>query len=166
MKPAKWVVLFLVILSVISGYLMSKASLVGKAGMSLFYTEYNFLKVWWKGAGLIFIALIVLFIIHGRVQQRAARRKARSFHFIAVIFAVTGLYFTYNDFRHSLSHHLLGERFHLGVYLFWIGWIIISILHLLHLSNDKVEYIQVDKVTDKSERPEVRGDRKTEQHIH
>lgn len=146
MKPAKWVILFLAILSVVSGYLMSKASLVGRAGMSLFYTEYNFLKVWWKGGLLIFFALTALFIIHSLVQKRASSKGARNFHLIATVFAVTGLYFTYNDFRHTLSHHLLGERFHLGVYLFWIGWIIVSVLHLLKLNVDSSKHNEKGEV--------------------
>lgn len=142
MKPAKWIVLFLIIISVVSGYLMSKASLIGRAGISLFYTEYNFLKVWWKGALLIFLVLIALFVIHGLVQKRTTARKARNFHLIAAILAVTGLYFTYNDFRHTVSHHLLGERFHLGVYLFWIAWITVSVLHLLNLTGARAEDVQ------------------------
>jgi len=139
MKPAKWVLVFLVVLSIISGYLMSKASLIGRTGMSLFYREYNFLKVWWKGALLVLILLIGLYLIHGFIQKSFIHRKARTVHFIATIFAVTGLYFTYNDFRHTISHHLLGERFHLGVYLFWIGWIVISVLHLLSLKLERRE---------------------------
>lgn len=142
MKRAKWVVLFLAILSILSGYLMSKASLVGRAGMSLFYTEYNFLKTWWKGALLIFVILIALFIVHGQVQKRMTYKKARSVHIIATIFAITGLYFTYNDFRHTISHHLLGERFHLGVYLFWVGWIVVGALNLLSLYSDRKENLE------------------------
>ena len=46
---------------------------------------------------------------------------------ISVLIALVGLYFTYNDFRHTLSHRWLGERFHLGAYLFWIVWIAISV---------------------------------------
>jgi hypothetical protein len=41
------------------------------------------------------------------------------------------LYLTYNDFRQDLSHRLMGERFHIGAYLVWIGWMIISIYLLL-----------------------------------
>lgn len=124
------VLLFLTVLSVVSGYLMSKASLIGRAGMSLFYREYNFLKSWWKGALLIFILMMLIFAIHGSVQKRYPERKSRSIHIAAFIIAIAGLYLTYNDFRHTLSHHLLGERFHLGVYLFWLGWMVISIYYL------------------------------------
>ncbi|MEJ7767817.1 MAG: cytochrome d ubiquinol oxidase subunit II [Chitinophagaceae bacterium] len=135
MKPERWVVFFLLILSVISGYLMSKASMLGRAGMSIFYREYNFLKVWWKGALLVSVFLLGLFALHGMIQKKTAPNKARTFHLIAFVFALTGLYFTYNDFRHTLSHRLLGERFHLGVYLFWVGWLVTSVLYLLRLNT-------------------------------
>ncbi len=55
--------LFILSTSIISGYLLSKASIIGKAGMSLFYQEYNFLKTWWKGALLMLTALLILYII-------------------------------------------------------------------------------------------------------
>jgi uncharacterized membrane protein len=117
------------VISLVSGYLMSKASLVGKAGMSLFYQEYNFLKSWWKGGLLIFAILMVLYLLHALVQRKYPENKARVIHTGACILSIIGLYFTYNDFRHTLSHRLLGERFHLGVYLFWIGWIIIGVFY-------------------------------------
>lgn len=131
MKRNPGLILFLAVISVISGYLMSKASFIGKAGMSLFYREYNFLKTWWKGGLLVFISLLLLFIIQGFIQKKCEARKARTIQMLACIFAIVGLYFTYSDFRHTLSHRLLGERFHLGAYLFWFGWVIISCFYLL-----------------------------------
>ena len=139
MKASKGFVLFLLILSTISGYLMSKVSMVGKAGMSLFYRQYNFLKIWWKGALLILIALTALYLLHRLIQKKFSVKQGKTLHRIACILALTGLYFTYGDFRHTLSHHLLGERFHIGVYLFWIGWIAIS---LYFLTNPKLENMQ------------------------
>ena len=123
--------MIIVVLSVVSGYLMSKASLIGKAGMSLFYQEYNFLKSWWKGALVIFILLLILYAVHNMLVKKYPLVKARTITVFSCIIALIGLYFTYNDFRHTLSHRLLGERFHLGVYLFWIGWMVISLFYLL-----------------------------------
>lgn len=57
----------------------------------------------------------------------ATRRVA---HIIALLVAVAGLYFTYRDFRTDFSHNLMKERFHLGAYLFWIGWVSISLFFL------------------------------------
>lgn len=139
MKGSKGVAVFLLILSVTSGYLMSKASLVSKVGMSLFYRQYNFLKIWWKGALLILVALTFLFYLHTLIQKKLSVKQGKTVHRIACFLSLTGLYFTYNDFRHTISHHLLGERFHIGVYLFWIGWIGIS---LYYLTNHKQEQEQ------------------------
>ena len=127
MKVRQVLLVLLGFFSILSGYLMSKASLVGRAGMSLFYREYNFLKSWWKGALVVFIALLILFALQGLLQKRLTRPKPAQL--IILVFAAVGLYFTYNDFRHTLSHHLLGERFHLGVYLFWISWMLISLYY-------------------------------------
>jgi 4-amino-4-deoxy-L-arabinose transferase-like glycosyltransferase len=116
---------------------MSKASLVGKAGMSLFYSEYNFLKTWWKGGMLVLITLSFLYYLHGFIQQKTGLKQARKLHRIACFLAITGLYLTYNDFRHTLSHRLLGERFHLGVYLFWIGWMAISLYFAINPARNE-----------------------------
>jgi hypothetical protein len=135
MKRGTGLLLFLAILSVVSGYLMSKASLIGKAGMSLFYQEYNFLKSWWKGALLIFILLLILYAVHIMLLKKYPLVKAKTITIVSCIIAIIGLYFTYNDFRHTLSHRLLGERFHLGVYLFWIGWMVISLFSLVKITT-------------------------------
>lgn len=144
-RPSGVLIIFLFTLSIISGYLMSKASLAGRVGMSLFYREYNFLKVWWKGALLVFITLIILYILQGFIQKKLAAKKAGNIHIFACILSIIGMYFTYNDFRHTLSHRLLGERFHLGAYLFWIGWIVISIFYLLQLATERKSIVQKKK---------------------
>jgi hypothetical protein len=130
MRRSFFLFFLLAILSVVSGYLLSKASLVGKAGISLFYREYQFLKVWWQGALVVFGVLLLLFLIQRAIQSKAARGTSNLVHVICILLALAGLYFTYNDFRHDLSHRLLGERFHLGAYLFWAGWVIVSLFLL------------------------------------
>ena len=130
MKRTSFLIFILALLSAISGYLLSKASLIGKAGISMFYKEYQFLKVWWQGALLVFGVLLLLFLVQGLVQRKVAKGTANFIHIILILLALAGLYFTYNDFRHDISHRLLGERFHLGAYLFWVGWIIISMFYL------------------------------------
>lgn len=110
---------------------MSKASLVGKAGMSLFYREYNFLKVWWQGALMVFTILIVLFVILHFVQRKVVYNKMKTISLLALLAGILGAYFTYYDFRHTLSHRLLGERFHIGAYLFWAGWLLVAIFYFL-----------------------------------
>jgi hypothetical protein len=151
MKSNKFLALFLLLLSLISGYLMSKVSLVGKAGMSLFYREYNFLRTWWKGGLIMLSALAALYFLHQFLQDKLNNRQAKTFHRIAGFLALTGLYFTYDDFRHTLSHHFLGERFHIGVYLFWIGWIAISLYFLAEQKQ-----VQINDNTEKRSLPGTR----------
>src|SRR5215203_450096 len=122
-KTTPVILLLLAALAALSGYLLSKASLVGKTGISLFYKQYGFLKVWWQGALAVFIVWLLLFFIQGLVVRRAKGNNAVLAHLAAIIMAAAGLFFTYQDFQNDLSHRLLGERFHLGTYLFWIGWL-------------------------------------------
>lgn len=129
MKKAPFLGL-LVLLSVLCGYLFSKASLVGKAGMTFIYKEYAFLKTWWQGALFVVAVWLLLFLLQGRAQRYARSATARRIHIGCMIAALVGLYLTYQDFRHTLSHRLLGERFHLGGYLFWIGWMLIAVYWL------------------------------------
>jgi len=123
-------ILLLAALAALSGYLLSKASLVGKAGISLFYKEYRFLKTWWQGALVIFVVLIILFVLQGIAEKKLAKTKANILHISMIVLALVGLYFTYSDFRHTLSHRLLGERFHIGAYLFWIDWMLVSLFYI------------------------------------
>lgn len=130
MKRLAFLVIFLTALSTLSGYLLSKATWISRVGMSLFYNQYNFLKTWWKGALLVFSVLMILLIIQTIVQSKLPSIAAKIFHTIMLFAALVGLYFTYRDFRHTLSHRWLGERFHIGVYIFWLGWITISLFYI------------------------------------
>ena len=109
--------------SLIAGYLLSSISFVGKIGIGLFHSEYQFLKTWWKGSLLVFSAWIILWIIHVLLKKRLAPSRNILACVVSLIIALSGLYFSFYDFRHTLSHRWLGERFHLGVYLFWLGWV-------------------------------------------
>ena len=137
MKKKTLIIVLLLIVSIISGHLMSKASLVGKAGMSLFYREYNFLKVWWQGALLVFTALIVLFVLLHFIQRKVAYNKMKTISLLALLAGILGAYFTYYDFRHTLSHRLLGERFHIGAYLFWVGWLLVAISYFMQPNDHR-----------------------------
>lgn len=135
MKPTIFLATTLFLLSCISGYLLSKASLVGRTGINLFYKEYKFLKTPWQGGLLVFILLILLLFLQGLAQKKLGVKMARAMQFFLLLAAIAGLYFTYLDFREVLSHKLLGERFHIGAYLFWIGWMIISLFYLFQKPN-------------------------------
>lgn len=117
-------------LATLSGWLLSKISLVGKAGIATAYKEYRFLRTWWQAGGVVFLIWLLLFFLQYRAQSRLSPSRSRWVHIAAIVAAVAGLFFTYSDFRNDLSHRWLGERFHLGAYLFWIGWILVSIFFL------------------------------------
>lgn len=135
MKRKLLLFLLLMALSSISGYMMSKASWIGRVGMTFFYKEYNLLKIWWQGAIAVFIVLIVLFAIHGLIKVRLTQLKVphlawKVVNIVLLMLASAGLYFTYYDFSHELAHRMLGWRFHLGFYLIWIGWMVICLFFL------------------------------------
>ena len=126
----------LVPLAAIAGWTLSKATIVGKVGIHFLHREYAFLNSWWKGALFVWVVWIILEIIQYRIWKRYRRNINLAVQASFIFLAVLGLYFTYLDFR-SFSHGLLGERFHIGGYLFWIGWSIISIF-FIKLRNDKI----------------------------
>jgi hypothetical protein len=117
-------------LSLLAGYLLSRMSFLARTAISVFkkkYYYYSFMKVWWKGALFNFTLLSMLLFLQLWLQSKLNMRNAFLMNFCFLILAIFGLYLTYNDFRTDLSHRLAGERLHLGFYLFWIGWMCISI---------------------------------------
>lgn len=126
----------LVPLAIIIGWTLSKASLVGKVGIHFLHREYAFLNSWWKGALFVWVVWLILEIIQYRIWKRNRRNVNLALQATFIFLAVLGLYYTYLDFR-KLSHGLLGDRFHIGGYLFWIGWCIIS-LFFIRLRKDEI----------------------------
>jgi hypothetical protein len=135
-KRISILVVFLAALSCLSGYLMSKASFIGRLGMTYVYKEYRFLKTWWKGALTVFIVWMILLIIQLIIERKLSKQKAIVVHVIFILLALAGLYFTYSDFQNTTSHRWLKERFHIGAYLFWLGWIIISVFCMVQKRKD------------------------------
>lgn len=119
-------VVFLLLLSAISGWLIHKMSLLGRIGISLIHKEYGFLKNPITAGGAVFGVLLLLFILQLVAVRRLQRSRANLINAVAMLLAIGGLYVTYNDFHSDITHRLLKERFHLGFYLFWIGWMCIS----------------------------------------
>ncbi|MBE7174116.1 MAG: hypothetical protein INR73_26310 [Williamsia sp.] len=137
MKKGSGFVIFLAALSIVAGYLLSKVSIVGRMGMKIFYKEYLFLRSWWKDTLLLFVVLIILFALHGYIRQKLPKNRSNKIFIISCVLAIAGLYVCYDDFRHTISHHLLGERFHIGVYLFWIGWMATSLYYIVQNGLDE-----------------------------
>ena len=135
-KRTSLLVVFLAALASLSGYLMSKASFVGRLGMTYVYKEYRFLKTWWKGALAVFLVWMLLLVIQYIVERKLSKQKAVIVHVIFILLALVGLYFTYSDFQNTTSHRWLKERFHIGAYLFWLGWIIVTIFCMVLKGRD------------------------------
>ena len=130
----------LILLACLSGFLLSKASWAGRAGMTVLYREYLFLKTWWKGAGVVAAIWLLLFVIQGLMTRNRDRKHSITVHIICILVALAGALFTYLDFTNNLSHRLLGTAFHTGGYLFWAGWIAISVFYLRTLKKSADVY--------------------------
>ena len=143
MRRSRFLVLFLLILAVVCGQLLSGMSRFGQFGVSWIYTEYGFLRVWWQAAAVVLAVWLMLHLLHRLAHRFCSRPVFRMIGAISIIAALAGLYATYQDFRSTLTHHWLGERFHIGAYLFWVGWIVIAVFYLqlpkLQVSKKKVE---------------------------
>jgi hypothetical protein len=119
------VLLLLLLYSGLSGFLMSKISIVGKMGIFLFYRNYSFLKIWWQPAMLVFIIYYLAIAVFRFSSLLMGKRVGTFIGLPATFIAISGLVYSYYDFNHDVSHRLLGTGFHVGVYLFWLGLIII-----------------------------------------
>ena len=151
MKRSILFLLFLAILSLISGLLLSKASWVGRVGMTFFYKEYNLLKIWWQGAIAVYIVWLLLFLLHTFIQRVLPTMTARLLHIVVLVIAIAGLYFTYDDFANNFSHHLLGRRFHYGFYLGWLGWVLICLFFAFKRTHKQITITNSDKIVTTSQ---------------
>lgn len=128
----------LAFLSCLSGWLMSRPSLVGRMGIELFYKEYKFLRTWWQGALAVFVTLMILLVLQGILALKLSKRKSNLIQLGMILLALLGFYFTYYDFNHTATHRWLKERFHIGAYLFWASWIMISIYYLVQKRTEEI----------------------------
>ncbi|MBO9593272.1 MAG: cytochrome d ubiquinol oxidase subunit II [Niabella sp.] len=121
----------LLLTALLSGILTSGISLVGRVGVATFYRNYRFFKIWWQAALVCFLLLALAALLLYAVDKKfnGSKRILVLTGFLFVFLG--GLYITYADFRNSLSHRWLGERFHLGIYLYWLGFCITDLFFLL-----------------------------------
>lgn len=118
MKGLSTLITLQVLLSTISGILMSKMSFVGKISIYFFYRDYGVLKIWWKTALLLFgLQLLLIFVLwlSKRLLSKAGGILVAVL-FLALIFC--GAYLTYLDFTNT-SHRYLNSQFHIGAYMIW-----------------------------------------------
>jgi len=145
MKRKIFLVIILAALSAYSGYLMSKASWIGKVGMTFFYREYNLLKIWWQGGAAVFIFIMAMMALHSIIEARLSFWIAKILHVFLLAAAVGALYLTYDDFTTDLSHKWLGRRFHYGFYLIWVEWMLVAVFYLVSARKKKDTTINTDK---------------------
>jgi|SRR5690606_15892854 len=121
----KWIILILIqaIISLISGILLSKMSVIGKIGVSTVYTEYGFLRHWYKGFAAVFIIQLLLIAVLWIVKRLTTYKNFSIVNLVVIILGLIGLLFTYFDFT-STSHKYMNSQFHTGGYLFWAGWFV------------------------------------------
>lgn len=122
-KSLTFLVVFQALLMALAGYLISKMSFIGRLGINWFYQEYSIFKSATKSAILLFIIQMVLLFVQWLMNKRYDRKIANIVSSVLLIVALAGLFATYNDFQNTISHKLLNEKFHVGFYLFWLGWI-------------------------------------------
>ncbi|PZP46484.1 MAG: hypothetical protein DI598_12055 [Pseudopedobacter saltans] len=142
MKNYKILICLQLVLSIISGVLVSKMSFLGRLGINIVYKEYTLFKTWWKTAIVMAIIQVLLTLIQQYMGQKQPANKAKMFSAILLVVAIAGLYGTYNDFTTTFSHKILKEKFHLGFYLFWLTWIIGNLYFLFYRPKDELPPLQ------------------------
>ncbi|WP_190277294.1 hypothetical protein [Taibaiella lutea] len=135
MKLSPYIFLLQAVLSVISGFLISKMSWIGRIGVTWFMPQYKVFKSWWQTAIILFVVQVIVLIIQWMVKRKASRKAAFVTILVFLLIGIAGLYFTYNDFQSTFTHKLMKEKFHLGFYLFWLSWVIGSLYVLATKKN-------------------------------
>ncbi|MGI9526526.1 MAG: hypothetical protein ACR2MS_05395 [Weeksellaceae bacterium] len=137
MKNIASLILFQLLLSVISAFLLSEMSFFGKMGISLFYKEYSILKNPFLTGIIIFCIQVFIIAVLQFVHAQTNRRTKNFTATLILIFALAGLYFTYLDFTEEFSHRILKSKFHFGGYLIWIGIMTSCIFYLFKEGKNK-----------------------------
>ena len=143
MKNRIILVLLLALLSLLSGILIAKMSFIGKVGITFFYNEYSIFKSWWKSALLLFILQFLLFLTYFHFKQVSVYKR-KILPLVVFVLGIVGFYFTYVDFTET-SRRLMKTSFHLGFYLFWIGWMMTS-LYYLFLTKKEKEILEFEEI--------------------
>jgi hypothetical protein len=114
-------------------YLILKISFLGRVGIATVHREYKVLRSGWKTFLLLFLIQLVLIIMLEVTLKKFTRKITIIVTSLFLSAAALGLFVTFDDFLHTYTHRLLKERFHLGFYLFWLGWIGTCLFFLIPL---------------------------------
>lgn len=145
-KNAKpFLILFQALLMLLAGWLISKMSWIGRTGINLMYKEYSIFKSWWKTALLLFVIQLVLLFLQDVIRKKYSRPIANIASIVLLVTALGGLFATYSDFNNNFSHRLLKEKFHLGFYLFWLGWISTCLYYIFSTGRSDASIRQANR---------------------
>jgi len=122
-------------ISLIAGMLVSRPSLIGRIGIEFFYTEYKFLRTWWKAAAVFLIFNLALYGILLLLRRRLANGPMLITCAITILLLTAGLFLTWKDFHDTTTHRWLKWRFHTGFYLFWLAAFLVPVHFLLNLKQ-------------------------------
>lgn len=129
----------------IEAYLVSKISLVGKVGIALFYKEYGLLRSGWKTFLLFFLVQLALVLLLAYAEKKLPVKKLKLLISALFFTGLIGLWGTFYDFQYTFAHRILKERFHLGFYLFWIGWMSTCVYFLMIIRGRKTTEMLTDE---------------------
>ena len=135
MKRSTSLLLFHALLSVVSGILITQMSLLGRIGIHTMYRQFMVFRSWWKTALLLFAAQCLLLGLLWGVQKMANLSVAKKTAWLLLIVGIAGFGATYWDFSTTM-HKVMKAKFHVGFYLFWIGWWV-SCLYFITIKNEK-----------------------------
>jgi len=138
-------------LCAIAAYLVSKISFLGKVGIAVFYREYSFLRSGWKTFLLFFVIQLVLILLLNYALKRVSKKTMKLLGSALFFTGLIALWATYYDFQYTFAHRLLKERFHLGFYLFWIGWMSTCIYFMMQARNIEAPNMQAQDILDAEE---------------
>jgi hypothetical protein len=85
-----------------------------------------------KSIIMILIVYMILFMLLGLVYKRMKTNIFNKISFLVLLMGFIGAILTYYDFHHTITHKLLGSKFHFGGYIFWMGYIIIPSFFLFN----------------------------------
>jgi len=125
------------LLSWIETWLIARISFIGRVGIATVHKEYGLLRSGWKTFLLLFSIQVVIIIALAIVQKRLPQKMALVVTSALLFLGAIGLFVTYQDFLHTYTHRILKEHFHLGFYLFWLGWIGTCLFFITQLTKKR-----------------------------
>lgn len=126
------------LLAAVSAILFSKMSFIGSVGIRFFYRQYQILKDPVKTALLIFAIQLAVLLILYLIKKTTSQKLSVFLILLFIAIGIGGTYYTYVDFNLT-SHRHMKIYFHMGGYLFWVGWFVSCFTLLFSRKNKQTE---------------------------